>query len=258
MNLTFSYPGAEHSVRCILEFTADGQSPFWRDPVFHFFPQLDRETYLSLPPAQRKSYLMDFFSAFETENRALIVEKVQAYNAHWQTCRAQATRALEDGFQTKLENRFNDMRGLLTFCPVCPRYLEDSSFDVFYLNSERGALGIALHEIIHFVWFSEWSRLFQDDPSQYETPHLPWIFSEMAVDTVMRDERLTALNPYQQNGGTAYPYFYTLQIDSSPILDTLYELYRAMPIERFMTEGYRYCQAHEPEIRQHIAASENT
>lgn len=256
MNLTFSYPGAAHSVRCILNFTGEGQTAFWRDPVFYFFPQLDREKYLSLPQDQREAHLMDFFTGFEEENRELLARKVEDYNAHWQKHRAEAVGALEDAFQVKLDGRFEDMRGLISFCPICPRELSDHSFDVFYLNSERGALGLSLHEIIHFVWFSEWQKRFSDDPADYETPHLKWILSEMVVDSVMRDERLTALNPYQQHDGTAYPYFYTLKIGGEPALDVLYEQYRSRSIGDFMTWSYDFCQKHETEIRRHIADSE--
>ena len=44
----------------------------------------------------------------------------------------------------------------MSFNPISPRYLDEQAFDVFWLNSERGALGMALHEIIHFVWFRVW------------------------------------------------------------------------------------------------------
>lgn len=256
MNLTFSYPGAAHSVRCILHFTADGQTAFWRDPIFHFFPQLDRGKYLSLPQEQREERLMDFFNGFEEENRSLLEKKVEDYNAHWQRHRGEAVGALEDAFRLKLEGRFEDMRGLLSFCPICPRELADRSFDVFYLNSEQGALGLALHEIVHFVWFSEWQRRFGDDPADYEAPHLKWILSEMVVDCVMRDERLTALDPYQQNGGTAYPYFYSMKIGGEPVLDMLFEKYRILSTGDFMSWSYGFCQTHEIEIRRHIADCE--
>lgn len=36
--------------------------------------------------------------------------------------------------------------------PISPRFLSDGSFEVFYLNSGKGAIGTAIHEIIHFFW----------------------------------------------------------------------------------------------------------
>lgn len=53
-----------------------------------------------------------------------------------------------------------------------------------------------------------------------------------------------------------YPYFYTMEIGGKPLLDTLYAMYRSMPMTRFMEESYRYCQSHEKTIRAHIEKSE--
>lgn len=44
--------------------------------------------------------------------------------------------------------------------PIGPRFLEERCFDVFYLNSERGAIGVGIHEMVHFVWFYVWNRLY--------------------------------------------------------------------------------------------------
>ena len=143
--------------------------------------------------------------------------------------------------------------------PVSPRYLKEHSFDVFYLNSERGALGNALHEIVHFVWFAVWNDLFQDSYEEYENPSLKWILSELVVEAVMSDERLKIVNPYypRERGGCIYSYFFTMVINGVPITDTIREMYRTMEISKFMEESYAYCQKYEAEIREHILRSEN-
>ncbi|MCB2286611.1 hypothetical protein LGK99_05770 [Clostridium algidicarnis] len=105
--------------------------------------------------------------------------------------------------------------------PISPRYLDNDSFDIFYLNSEKGALGLSLHEIIHFVWFYVWNNHFNDNYKEYETPNLKWILSEMVVEPIMRDERVKSINPYFEGGGCMYPYFNILKIEDKPILDIL-------------------------------------
>lgn len=115
-----------------------------------------------------------------------------------------------------------------------------------------------LHEIIHFVWFYVWNRLFRDSYDEYERPFLKWILSEMVVESVMRDERLSSINPYfpREQGGCVYPYFFDMKAGGVLILDTLDEMYRAQTIEEFMKNSYAYCQVHEAEIRDHIKKSE--
>ena len=207
---------------------------------------------------QRKDYLTDFFSRFASENASLIQTKLEKYNERWQLYRAQIVDALQEAFDIDLAPLFNDIRSYITFNPISPRYLENYTFDVFYLQSEKGALGTSIHEIIHFVWFYVWQRQFQDSAKEYEMPHLKWILSEMVVEPIMRDERLRSINPYFDGGGCVYPYFYTLKIDGDPILDRLYHMYRTMSINQFMEQSYQLCVEHEAEIRQHIEASETS
>ena len=78
----------------------------------------------------------------------------------------------------------------------------------------------------------------------------------MVVEPIMRDERLASINPYFQNEGCVYPYFYTLKIEKKPILDILYEMYKSMSINEFMEKGYELCSKHEDEIRRHIKENE--
>ena len=142
--------------------------------------------------------------------------------------------------------------------PVGPRFLKEHYFDIFYKNSERGAIGISIHEMIHYIWFYVWNHHFGDDYSEYETPSLKWILSEMVVESIMSDERLSAINPYypRENGGCVYGYFQDMIIDGKPILETLDKYYRGNGIHDFMEQSYRYCSAFEQEIRNHIREAE--
>lgn len=256
MNLLFTYQGIARSIDSILEFTKPGTSAFWSSPIFHFFPELDKDKYTTMDEEERREYLVSYFEKFERENAVVLQEKVNKYNARWEECCSQIVSALEVAFECDLTEVFQDMRGYITFNCISPRYLENSSFDVFYLNSENGAIGLAIHEIIHFVWFYVWSKHFKDSAEEYETPHLKWILSEMVVDSFMRDERLAGINPYHAHGGSAYPYFYTLQVDGENILETLHEMRQKMSICEFMEESYNFCLKHEAEIREHIERSE--
>ena len=82
--------------------------------------------------------------------------------------------------------------------------------------------------------------------------------SEMVVESVMKDERLSSINPYfpREQGGCIYPYFFDMEVDGKLILDTLDAMYKSQRIENFMRNSYTYCQGHEAEIRDHIRESE--
>ena len=258
MEVTFVNPGMECMIERIMAFQTDDESAFWSEPLFHFYPQLDKAFADSLPFAERKNYIERTMRIVYSELESTISDKVAQYTLHWNACRVQITEALSDAFGIDCDSLFNDIRCNVSMNPIEPRFLKERCYDTFYLNSERGAIGGGIHEIIHFVWFYVWNRLFGDSYNEYERPSLKWILSEMVVESVMKDGRLSSINPYfpREQGGCVYPYFFDMVVDGKLILDTLDAMYRSQSIEDFMRNSFAYCQMHEAEIREHIRKAE--
>lgn len=258
MDVTFLNPGVDEMLRRIMAFQTEDASAFWSGPLYHFYPQLDKNYAAGLPFPERKSYIERTLRAVYPALEQTICEKAAQYTAHWRSCKGQIEAALSEAFAVDCSKLFPDLRCNVSINPIEPRFLQEHCFDIFYLNSAKGAIGESIHEIIHFVWFYVWNRLFGDDYDGYESPSLKWILSEMVVEPIMKDKRLSSINPYfpRENGGCVYPYFSDMKVDGRFILDTLDEMYRNMPISQFMKHSFAYCEAHEAEIRQHIEQSE--
>jgi len=253
MDLVFKKPSLEYVVDGIMLFQTDNTAEFWSESLFAFFSQIDKDSFKLLDKKAKRDCLFEIMGAVWDENAVIIDEKLSAYNAHWLSNKSQIEAAFSDAFGIDCGGILNDMTGFITLNPIEPRWLADNCFDVFYLNSHRGALGVALHEITHFVWFYVWQKYFKDDASEYETPHLKWVFSEMVVDVIMRgDERLSELNPYFKDG-CAYSYFYTTIVEGELIMTTLFDMYKRLGIKDFMEQGYAYCVRYEKEIRTQMA-----
>ncbi len=258
MELTFTDPGFGYMLESVMGFQSEGAEAFWSEPLFYFYPQLDRTRMHSLSPEERRDYVSGVLRQVYGEQKGVIAEKAVRYAAHWRQCRAQITAALSDAFGIDCDAILNDMTARVSLNPIEPRFLREHTFDIFYLNSERGAVGEAIHEIIHFVWFHVWNGLFGDGWEEYERPSLKWILSEMVVEPIMGDERLRTLNPYyeRQEGGCIYPYFFDMRAGGKLVLDEINALYRSRDMESFMRDSFAYCREHETEIRDHIRRAE--
>lgn len=259
MEITFINPGVDYMLHQIMEFQSEDETAFWSDSLYHFFPQLDKAYAASLPFDEKKKYIDRVLRKVYVELEDTINEKAVIYARHWKSCRGQIEQALSDAFGVDCGTLFSDLRCNVSMNPIGPRFLREHRFDVFYLNSERGAIGSAIHELVHFVWFFVWHELFGDSCDEYERPSLKWILSEMVVESVMKDPRLSSINPYfpRENGGCIYPYFFDMKADGVLILDTLDEMYRSLKIQEFMKTSYAYCLQHEAEIRAHIQRAES-
>ena len=216
MEVTFVNPGVDHMVQRIMAFQSEDTSPFWSEPLYHFYPQLDKAYAVSLTFPERRNYIERTMRTVYVEQGNTINERVTLYSHHWAICKEQITAALSDAFDVDCASLFNDIQCNVSLNPVEPRFLKERCYDTFYLNSER------------------------------------------VVESVMKDERLSSINPYfpRENGGCIYPYFFDLVVAGKPLLDTLETMYRSQSIEDFMKNSYAYCWKHEAEIREHIRRSE--
>lgn len=57
MNVTFVNPGVDYMVDRILDFQTEDEVAFWAEPLFYFYPQLDKDYANSLPSLERKEYI---------------------------------------------------------------------------------------------------------------------------------------------------------------------------------------------------------
>lgn len=258
MELKFINPGIQYMINSIMEFQKEDTTPFWADSLYRFYPILDQEYARKLTNENRKQYLKKRLTDYYTEIEDTINDKVIAYSSYWDNNKTQIEEALSDAFEVDCTSLFRDMVCRVSMNPISPRFLKENTFEVFYLNSERGALGVSLHEIVHFVWFYVWNRTFHDNYEEYENPSLKWILSEMVVESIMKDERLSGINPCfkREHGGCVYQYFFDMKVEGRLLLETIEEMYATQSIRTFMKNSYEFCLLHEKEIRTHIKIAE--
>lgn len=177
MEVTFVNPGVDYMIERIMAFQTEDESAFWSETLYHFYPQLDKVYATRLPFPERKEYIERTMRAVYIDLEDTINEKVALFSRHWETCKDQITAALSDAFGVDCTGLFNDIRCNVSLNPIEPRFLKERCYDTFYLNSERGAIGGGIHEIVHYVWFYVWNQLFEDSYDEYERPSMKWILT---------------------------------------------------------------------------------
>lgn len=138
MEITFVNPGIEKMLENILLFQTDGTAAFWYEPLFYFYPQLDKARALSMRGEERKNYLARELRQAYAGLEKTIDEKVVLYSRHWERCRPQVTAALSDAFKVDCATMFNDIKCSVTMNPIAPRFLRQRAFDVF-TSTAKGA-----------------------------------------------------------------------------------------------------------------------
>ena len=94
MNITYKNPGYDHSIDSISLFLTGDETPFWSEPIFHFYPQVDKHALSNCNHTEKHKYLNDVFRDIYENLREEIDKKVICYNAHFQNHKGQIEAAL--------------------------------------------------------------------------------------------------------------------------------------------------------------------
>lgn len=253
MKLAFQIPMLKQVLETTLWTQEDSVTPMWRNYLYKYYPQLDKEKALSLPEKQRMQYVGDVLSQVYKGKKDEFKTMLQSWQAEWNNNLPEIESALAQAYDIDVKPILNDMVAYINLNPVCPRFLDEHTFYVFYKVDPKRAVRTCLHEIMHFLWFYKWQEHFHDDPKEYDNPHLKWIFSEMVQDTMCQD---TPLKSFFKGRKNAYDYFYTMEIRGIPILKKLSDIHKAKGLLGLFEQGFDYLKQNELEIRAAIQKAE--
>ena len=180
------------------------------------------------------------------QNLQAMEDKVEELQDYWNQNSNLICAELEKIFRVKFKG-VQEYIAEVNINTVCPRYLNECSFDVDFRATKEQTLQTCIHELIHFVWFELWQELFPEcDPSHFETPHTEWLFSEIAVDPIVYFSELRTLC----NDKPAYDYFYEAQLWGENMMEVFRKLYRANSIDNFLERGLKLLNSNPDLVKE--------
>jgi len=135
MNVTFINPGIDYMIGSIMETQTDNDTGVWSDPLYHFYPQLNKNQAKKLSFAERKKYIENVMREIYIDQELVINNKITDYKRHWGKHKEQIENALSEAFEAECKSLFNDLRCYISINPIEPRFLKEQYFEVFYFGS---------------------------------------------------------------------------------------------------------------------------
>ncbi len=260
MKINWAALSEKEDVRRTLIFQKPSMPAFFRRGLSRQYPEIDSGMADKMTWVEYKKYLQEKLIGVHRKNQDKIDARVKECAEYCSDEKMrEVSAAFSDAFGVNCHEMFNNISGEIGINTVCPRWIQDdASFSVPFYRTKDDILQVALHEMVHFVWFRLWHEHFKDSWDEYEQPHLKWLLSEMIVDPIIRYSDLSKFYPdIDNNRDIAYYYFYDMKICGAPILETLANFYKNNSITDCMEKSYKYCEAHEKELRAKIAEIEN-
>lgn len=169
--------------------------------------------------------------------------KLKEYELLWNKYHDKYVKSMEDYFKVSINKDISANLGLL---PVCPRNIEDLSFDFDYCD-DAFFLEIIMHEICHFYFFEKCKNIFKDwKYDDFDNPSLLWYLSEIVVDPILNRDDIQKIFKHEFR---AYDNFYNIYINNRCIVDIIKDIFNNNDIEKSIKLGLEFLKDNEIEFR---------
>ena len=195
----------------------------WDKRIFREYPTLEKRLKLAGKFDKRNRIVYDFFDDIEKREKTKFNIKRKIFQKSWDKINDNSLRALSEINEIDWSNADRFITAYVTLNPICPRYIKDRSFDLFYKFNIKQMRTVSLHELLHFIYFKKWKQVFPKTPErEFEGPSLVWELSEMVPAAILSDKRIQIIHKHEP---TVYDEYKKLEIRNKPILDYLQEFY---------------------------------
>lgn len=225
----------------------------WSGRIYAAHPELKALVSGVKSEKKFKVILSDYVRKYKTANKKEIKLAAERFQSDWDKIASRYFKAILSDFEMTLLVRRKIIKASVSINPICPRFLDDWSFHVRYDRPER-MREIAMHEILHFLYFKKWLEVFPDTGrEEMESPHLVWKLSEILATVILNNHpTLLALSKFKSKG---YKEFQEIQIGKQKLIPYFAKIYKKhlknkTPIGSFFVECWENAVLHRDVIEK--------
>ncbi|MDO4376129.1 MAG: hypothetical protein Q4C33_03040 [bacterium] len=233
----------EENINIILNayFTSDNKILDIHNLLSQYFPEF-KNIDINLSKKEKSTIISNIITNYYTDNIENIDRAIEKYTKQWEF--------YNDIYFTKLVNYLNitkqtDIKEINCYIGMLPFFPRDLNSKSFIINPHLNELQLTqtcAHETLHFLWFHKWKELYpQTSKEEYESPHLPWIYSEMVTDPILNSSDFQKIFKFHEK---AYPFLYTMIDGKKTLMEKITEIYNSnFSIEDKIKKGYIYLKS---------------
>jgi hypothetical protein len=189
----------------------------------------------------------DFFIKLYNSKLPELEKTAKDFQKEWDKDGEKLLIALSKIVEKEWPEDYNNMKARISLNPICPRFLDQKAFDLYWKFSLDKMKVFALHELLHFIWFEKWKEIFSGcNQKEFESPYLVWKLSEMVPHTILSDKKIQTIFKHEPS---VYNEWKSKQIEDKPLLDHLQAIYdKKKSFADFMKKSWKFVKKYEKEI----------
>ncbi len=162
LEVKFILPSIEEESKAIFHFCYEKSSGGfdWSESVYKHHPKL-KEMVAGIDNKDlfyNKCY--EYVDLFRKENQKTIEKSTEDYQKTWGEINKKFIINLLKDFETDYPREIKQIKAKVSINPICPRNIDEWSFNVYYKFNSNVMKQTCIHEIIHFFILKNGWRFF--------------------------------------------------------------------------------------------------
>jgi hypothetical protein len=219
----------------------------WSHYILNKYPELKKKLVKATDKKKRNFITKNFFETYYKKEIGNLEKVRKEYQKAWDKINNKIMIALSEIVEYSWPKNCEKITARVSLCPINPRYIKSRTFDINYSASLHSMKAITIHEILHFIYFEKWKRIFPKIPEKkFEAPYLVWDLSELITSIVLSDKRIQNVFKHKP---TPYKEHEKMKISGKCVLNYINELYKKRKnFEDFLRKSWRFVKKHKKEI----------
>lgn len=197
----------------------------WSDKVYRNHPELG-EILKDKKPEEYYKFIYKYSNAIVKKHKKRLNELVKKYQKEWDKINDEYLKVLSKHFETDYPVDRKIITAYVSIVPIFPRFLDTWSFNVSSRNTNPDFMvSIAMHEILHFLYFKKWMEVFpKTKKEELNNPHLIWRLSEILDPIILNNNKdIQKILKYKHNH---YSEFQKVKIGKKTMINHFEDLYK--------------------------------
>jgi len=227
----FKLADIEFETRMISYFSF---SSYWSKYVLKEYPKLKNLKY--------KKVIRNFVKEIWKEKKIRIRNQRKIFQKDWNKINDKYMITLSKVLETGWPKSRKNITALVSINPICPRFLKDWSFSIFYLKKSNLMRETVAHELLHFLYFKKWREAFPNSKEKsFDAPYLEWKLSEILTPAVLNNPKIQKII---RSRATGYDVYNKMKVGKNSINEHFNLLYKESlkkneSFEEFIKKAYK-------------------
>jgi hypothetical protein len=205
----------------------------WSIAIYKNYPELKNKLKDVKNKTERKEIEYKYFQMIFKIKRKEFEKKRKIFQKEWNKLNDDVMLVLSKVVEQDWPEKDKKIFARVSLNPICPRYIKQRTFDVFYEQKPNYMKSVAIHEILHFIYFEKWKRVFpKTKEKEFDAPHLVWQLSEMVPKIILSDKRVQKVFRYKFDSYKEYENF---KLNRKDFAD-------------FLKKSWKFVKKHEKQI----------